>query len=126
MLYRSILAFLILISIIACESEIETKERLTREAQQKDAAAKAESARIEQVRMETEKRAEEERVRREVEEEKRRKEKEVYDRYINNSLPTGSTPYFDYYGGNPTCNSYGCSEVVVRTSNSDVLVTIKS
>jgi hypothetical protein len=60
------------------------------------------------------------------EEEKKRKEKEIYDRNINNSLPTGSTPYFDYYGGNPTCNSYGCSEIVVRTSNSDVLVTIKS
>lgn len=127
MKYSHILfAFFISIALIACESEIDRNDRLAREAQQKEAAAKAEAARIEQVQIETEQRVEEERVRREAEEEKRRKEKEIYDRYINNSLPTGSTPYFDYYGGNPTCNSYGCSEIVVRTSNSDVLVTIKS
>jgi hypothetical protein len=127
MKYRNIIAaFFISISLVACESEIERTDRLAREAQQKEDAAKAEVARLEQVRIETEKREREEKVRREAEEEKKRKDKEIYDRYINNSLPTGSTPYFDYYGGNPKCNSYGCSEIVVRTSNSDVLVTIKS
>lgn len=127
MKYSHILfAFFISIALVACESEVERNDRLAREAQQKEAAAKAEAARIEQVRIETEIRAEEERVRREAEEEKKRKEKEIYDRYINNSLPTGSTPYFDYYGGNPSCNSYGCSKITIRTSNSDVLVTIKN
>ena len=90
-------AFFTSIALVACESEIERNERLTREAQQKVA-----------------------------EEGKKHREKEIYDKYINNSLPTGSTPYFDYYGGNSSCDSYGCSKITIRTSNSDVLVTIKN
>ena len=98
MKYSHILfAFFTSIALVACESEIERNERLTRKAQQKEA-----------------------------EEEKKQREKEIYDKYINNSLPTGSTPYFDYYGGNPSCDSYGCSKITIRTSNSDVLVTIKN
>ena len=57
--------------------------------------------------------------------EKERKEKIIYDKYINNSLNTGATPYSRYYGGNSTCNDYGCSQIKIRTSNSDVLVIIK-
>jgi hypothetical protein len=53
------------------------------------------------------------------------KEREIYNRYINNSLTTGTTPYSQYYGNNSSCFDYGCSEIKVRTSNSDVLVTIK-
>jgi hypothetical protein len=53
-------------------------------------------------------------------------ELEIHDKYIDNSLQTGDTPYADFYGGNPSCNAYGCSQIIVRTpSNSDVLVTIK-
>ncbi len=55
-----------------------------------------------------------------------REEKEIYDKYINNSLSTGSTPYSQYYGRNTKCNDYGCSQIKVITPvNSDVLVTIK-
>src|SRR5690606_36024030 len=50
---------------------------------------------------------------------------EMYDKYISNTLSTGSTPYSKYYGGNSSCSDYGCSQIKVRTSNSDVLVTIK-
>jgi hypothetical protein len=42
------------------------------------------------------------------------------------SLPTGATPYAQYYGGNSSCNKWGCSQIKVLTpNNSDVLVTIK-
>lgn len=48
------------------------------------------------------------------------------DLYADNSLPTGTTPYSKYYGGNPSCNDNGCSKIEVKTPyNSDVLVTIK-
>jgi hypothetical protein len=51
---------------------------------------------------------------------------EEYDKYIENALQTGEMPYYDFYGGNPSCDEYGCSQITVRTpSNSDVLVTIK-
>jgi len=43
-----------------------------------------------------------------------------------NSLYTGSTPYYQYYGVNPSCDTYGCSEIKVTASNnSDVVVIIK-
>lgn len=59
-------------------------------------------------------------------EEQMRIEEEMYEKYMNNSLRTGETPYSDFYGGNPSCNEYGCSQIKVTTpSNSDVLVTIK-
>jgi hypothetical protein len=60
------------------------------------------------------------------EEEQMRIEEEMYEKYIDNSLNTGDTPYSYMYGGNPSCNDYGCSQISVKTpSNSDVLVTIK-
>jgi hypothetical protein len=62
---------------------------------------------------------------REAKQEQQRIELEIYDKYINNSLFTGATPYSQYYGRNSTCDDYGCSEIKVRTSNSDVIVTIK-
>ena len=80
---------------------------------------------LEQERIEEEKREEEKRIAREERLEKERKEKAIYDKYINNSLRRGATPYSRYYGGNSTCNDYGCSQIKVRTSNSDVIVTIK-
>ena len=57
---------------------------------------------------------------------KERKEREVYDRYKNNSLSTGSIPYSSCFGGNSSCNDWGCSEINVRSPrDSDVVVTIK-
>ncbi len=53
------------------------------------------------------------------------KEKRIYNKYINNSLPTGATPYLKQYGRNLTCNGYGCSKIKISTSHSDVLAIIK-
>ena len=116
-----IFLFISVFSLSSCESEQETKERLIRKeqqkielAKQKEKEEKIETLRLEQARIESE-----------AQIIKERKEKEIYDKYINNSLRTGSTPYSKYYGGNSSCNDYGCSQVKIRTSNSDVLVTIK-
>jgi len=58
--------------------------------------------------------------------EEERKEQEIYNKYINNSLQTGSTPYAYCFGVNNSCNDFGCSQITVKTPyNSDVLVTIK-
>jgi hypothetical protein len=58
---------------------------------------------------------------------KERQEKELYDKYINNSLENGSTPYTNCYGINKHCTDTGCSEISIKSPlNSDVLVTIKS
>lgn len=126
----SILILTILIS--SCESEKERSLRLKKEEEyrieleERRLAKEAEIKRIqEEERIEREKKEEEERIKREAQLEKERKEKEIYDKYINNSLTTGSTPYAKYYGGNKVCNENGCSEIKVRTSNSDVIVIIK-
>ena len=59
-------------------------------------------------------------------EEQERKEQAIYDKYINNRLQSGSTPYAHLYGYNSKCNHWGCSQVKVTTpSSSDVLVLIK-
>lgn len=48
------------------------------------------------------------------------------NKYLNNSLQTGATPYSKYYGVNSSCSDNGCSQIKVKTPyNSDVLVTIK-
>ena len=86
--------------ISSCESEQGRKARLQREEQQ----------RFEHV----------------TQLEKERKEKEIFDKYINNSLRNGSTPYSYCYESNRSCSDYGCSQIKVKTPyNSDVLVTIK-
>lgn len=116
-----ILLFIIAFIFISCETEIERKERLALEEhqkieldQQKEKEVKAEAVRLEQVRIEQE-----------IQLEKQREEKELYDRFINNSLTTGATPYSKYYGRNASCNDNNCSQIKITTSNSDVLVTIK-
>lgn len=118
--------------LASCESEAERKQREAKQEQQRieleiQKKQKAEELAFqqEQERIEREKREEEERIVKEVRLEKERKEKAVYDKYINNSLRTGATPYSQYYGRNSTCDDYGCSQIKVRTSNSDVIVTIK-
>lgn len=125
-----IFCFVLILS--SCESEAERKQRLAREEQQKielEEKRKAEDAEraylLEQERLEREKREEEERIAREARLAEERRKKAIYEKYINNSLYTGATPYTSYYGGNSSCTDYGCSEIKVRTSNSDVIVTIK-
>ena len=94
--------FLLVIGILffsSCESDAEKKERLAYEEQQ-------------QIELE-ERRIEEE-------------EKELFEKYKNNFLVTGSTPYSYCFGENSSCSSYGCSELSVKTpGNSDVVVTLK-
>ena len=124
--------FLIVTLLTSCESEQARKERETREEkvrieyeQKQKEEEKAETIRLEQVRIEQEKTSEADRIIREAQLEKERIEQEIYDRYVSNSLNTGSTPYSKYYGGNSSCSDNGCSQIKVRTSNSDVLVIIK-
>ena len=137
MINKIIIPVLSLMLIVAScgESEAERIEHLQFEKEQQlrleesrkasQAAAAERAYREEQNRIEQEKRAERERIAREIRLENERKEREIYNRYINNSLRTGSTPYARYYGGNPTCDNYGCSDIRVKTSNYDVIVTIK-
>ena len=55
-----------------------------------------------------------------------REEQAIYDKYINNSLYNGATPYSYCFGNNGYCSNNGCSQIKVFTpKNSDVLVTIK-
>ncbi|MGV0927486.1 MULTISPECIES: hypothetical protein [unclassified Empedobacter] len=129
---KLIIPFLAAFLLSSCESEQARKDRLAREEQarieydqQKAKEEREEAFRLEQARAEQEKQAEVDRIQREAELEKERKEQEIYNKYIDNSLRTGSTPYSQYYGGNSSCSDYGCSQIKVRTSNSDVLVTIK-
>lgn len=107
--------------LISCESDQVKKDRIAREEKQRieyekqrNEEVRAENIRMEQVRIEQAKQEEADRI-----------EQENYNMYISNSLNTGATPYARYYGRNSSCNEYGCSQIKVRTSNSDVLVTIK-
>lgn len=124
---------LLSIMLTSCESEEERQKRIAREEQQRielEERRKAEEAerayKLEQERIEQEQREEAERIEREARLEKERQEKAIYDKYINNSLSTGSTPYSYCFGRNSSCSDWGCSQIKVRTPyNSDVLVTIK-
>jgi len=124
--------FSLAIIVSSCESDAERKKRLEIEKQQR---IELEQKRKEKERQkevqaafekaERERREEEKRIAREARLKRERRERAIYEKYINNSLHTGATPYARYYGGNSTCNKYGCSQIKVRTSNSDVIVTIK-
>ncbi len=108
-IFLSLLAFL----VISCESEAERKKRLAKEKRAK---------------IELQHKIEQERIAKERLLEKKRKKKAIYDKYINNSLLTGATPYSRYYGRNHRCNDYGCSKIKVKApinSEIDVLVIIK-
>lgn len=126
---NKLLIFILAIFLFtSCESEQARENRLAREKQEQiefEQRQEEEAIRLEEIRIEKEKQAEFERIEREERLEKERKEQEIYDKYINNSLRTGATPYSKHYGGNSTCQNYGCSQIKVETSNSDVLVLIK-
>ncbi|MDH6311607.1 hypothetical protein M2137_000357 [Parabacteroides sp. PFB2-10] len=106
----------------SCESAEEKTKRMARkEAQRIELEEKRKSE--EAVRAY---KLEQEQIKREERLEQERQEKDIYDKYINNSLSTGSTPYSYCYGKNKSCSEYGCSQIKVTTPyNSDVLVTIK-
>jgi hypothetical protein len=86
--------------ITSCESDAERKKRLTLEAE----------AKIEEKQ-------------RKFEEERRNK---LIEKFRDNNLSTGETPYSYCLGSNDNCNYHGCSQLRVTTpENSDVLVTLK-
>ncbi|WP_166382466.1 hypothetical protein [Polaribacter sp. 11A2H] len=131
---KLLLPFFFLALIIAsCESKAEKEQREAKELQQKiqikarkEKEAKVVAFQKEQKRIEREKEETAKRIKREAKLKKEREEKAIYDRYINNSLRTGATPYAYCFGSNNSCSDYGCSQIKVTTpTNSDVLVTIK-
>jgi len=119
-----LLSFLLIIGIMvsSCETKEERQTRLQKEELQRIELAERqkeeELRRFEQAKQDS--------IAYEAKLEKERKEKEIYDKFINNSLPNGSTPFAYCYGGNKRCLDNGCSQIKVKTPyNSDVLVTIK-
>lgn len=111
------------IVLVSCESarekerhlQLEEKARIELEAENKRIAEKEEIERLQD--------EEEKRQRAETE----RKTQELYNRYINNSLGHGATPYSSCFGVNKSCTTNNCSEIKVNSPNdSDVVVTIKS
>ena len=48
------------------------------------------------------------------------------EQYKSNSLLNGAMPYSNCFGSNNYCDSWGCSQISVKSGGSDVLVTIKN
>lgn len=118
------LTFILLVSITltSCENESEKRQGLESEEQGRIETEKEN----EQARIKTERENKEELAAQAVILEREREEQAIYNRYINNSLRTGGTPYSNCYGGNSSCGEWGCSAItVIAPNNSDVLVTIK-
>lgn len=106
---KKILILYILIGFlnISCETEKERSERQHIEKVQrleienlKIKKAKEKAFKLEQERLEQEKKLEEERIQHAIRLEKERKEKALYNKYINNSLRTVATPYAYCFGKN--------------------------
>lgn len=117
--FISIFCFLILVS---CESEEERQRRL--EIEEQDRIELEERLKVEEAKDAL--KLEQERIEAEALLEIERKERAIYDEFINNSLSTGSTPYSYCFGQNISCSDWGCSQIkVITPNNSDVLVTIK-
>jgi len=109
--------------ISSCESAQDKENRLRLKEQARIELA-AENQRIaEELESENQRIAEENRQAAELE----RKTQELYNRYINNSLSNGATPYSSCFDGNRSCTDNGCSEIQVNgPKDSDVIVTIKN
>ena len=126
MLNRPTLIFSILlftISLMACESEQARKYRGEMEAKEQE-SNRIEAERIAKELDEIKLKEEHERK---VQEENDIEELATYNRFINNSLSSGATPYSSCFGVNQSCTEWGCSEIKIKTPrDSDVLVTIKN
>lgn len=119
------LAFIILLFttiFLSCESD---QEKAARQAKEAKIRIEWEFQEKENVRLLAEQ-SEKIRIESEIKLALEKEKKEIYNKYIDNSLTTGSVPYSYCYGKNRSCNSSGCSQIKVKTpSSSDVLVTIK-
>lgn len=130
---RIFVALLICLSLSNCESDADRKLRLQKEKKERLQQELRKQIKLEELAFQREQDSIEEANYLKEEEEKRkeqlekdRKEKEIYDKYIGNSLYTGATPYKYCFGGKNSCKSYSCSQIKVKTPyNSEVLVTIK-
>jgi hypothetical protein len=126
--------FCLVLVISSCESDAERNQRLAKEEQQRielETQRKQKEEVLafqqEQQRIEQEKQEENARIQKENRLNKERREKAVYNKYINNSLRTGATPYAYCFGINRSCSEWGCAGISVKTPyNSDVMVTIKT
>jgi len=115
--------FLVVIVVhLGCESNPNRKSRLLKEEQQRlELVEKNRNDELLRIARTNQNRIDQEKM-----EKGKRREKEVYNKYINNSLQNGSIPYAYCYGRNRSCSDFGCSQIKVKTPhNSDVLVTIK-
>jgi hypothetical protein len=125
--------FCLVLVLTSCESEAERNKRIAQEEAQRielEIKLRKEADELafqqEQERLEIEKQEEAERIEREVRLKKEREDKALFDKYIYNSLNTGSTPYSYCFGSNKSCTEWGCAGISVKTPyNSDVMVTIK-
>lgn len=130
----------IVIFSISCESKEERLDRIKLEIETKKAEARliAETEALEKRELAgaraRKKAAEKERRQKQAEvlarkkaEEKERKRKQAeFDKWKDNSLYTGATPWSDCFGAKNECDAYGCSKISVKTPyNSDVIVTLK-
>lgn len=117
-----ILLFCFLILFSSCESDAAKELRESREEKQRVELEEQRQEKAAELAFQEE----QERIERKARLEKERREKTIYDKYIENSLRTGATPYAYCFGGNKTCSEFGCSQINVKTPyNSDVMVTIK-
>lgn len=117
--------------------EKERKEVLARQDRERK-AEEARKAKQEQERIAAEQKAKreqaekEERIRRQREEEEKLREEELRianerEKYLNNSLSTGTQPYSKWYGRNKTYSDYGSSQIkVTAPANSDIVAFIKN
>lgn len=123
---RKIFLFVTLIAttclLFSCLSEEEKRVREEKRIALQLEAEKREQQRLDDLEREKAVRDSLELIRKEQE----RKEKALYDKWINNRLDNGATPYAYLYGRNSKCSDWGCSQIKVRTpSSSEVLVLIK-
>jgi len=123
---RKIFLFVTLIAttclLFSCLSEEEKRVREEKRIALQLEAEKREQQRLAEIEREKAVRDSLELIRKEQE----RKEKALYDKWINNRLENGATPYAYLYGRNSKCSGWGCSQIKVRTpSSSEVLVLIK-
>jgi hypothetical protein len=118
-----ILIFIIGINLLlSCESAEEKHKRVELEKIELSRALEKDERKKKELESERARLAEEERVQKE----KERIAQELYEKYINNSLANGATPYKSCFGGNSSCTEWGCSEIRITTPrDSDVIVTLK-
>lgn len=131
----------LILILTSCESKEQRLARVKMEIEIKKAQAKLlaetealelkEKERSERIRKEAEAKREKQRreqaERKAAQEKERKRQQAELDKWKNNSLSTGSTPWSECYGSSNYCDSYGCSQISVKTPyNSDVIVTLKT